>query len=161
MLTNYTVSSDKLVQGILNHGPDIISDCVFHNDENIQKYLKRIAAEHLDYPVPKSSFNKDLWFIPQEYKDLDIESFLVNQCPEENYERLATELDLFKKHNMISMLKTMKFVVDTLRANSIVWGVGRGSSVASYVLYLIGVHKIDSIKYSLPIEEFFKGETNG
>jgi DNA polymerase III alpha subunit len=55
----------------------------------------------------------------------------------------------------------MKYIVDTLRANNIVWGVGRGSSVASYVLHLIGVHKIDSIKYSIPIEEFFKGEING
>jgi DNA polymerase III alpha subunit len=55
----------------------------------------------------------------------------------------------------------MKYIVDTLRANNIVWGVGRGSSVASYVLHLIGVHKIDSIKYNIPIEEFFKGETNG
>jgi DNA polymerase III alpha subunit len=57
---------------------------------------------------------------------------------------------------MIPMLKTMKYVVDTLRANDVVWGVGRGSSVASYVLHIIGVHKIDSIKYNIPIEEFFK-----
>jgi DNA polymerase III alpha subunit len=62
---------------------------------------------------------------------------------------------------MIPMLKTMKYIVDTLRANNIVWGVGRGSSVASYVLHIIGVHKIDPIKYNIPIEEFFKGETNG
>jgi len=52
----------------------------------------------------------------------------------------------------------MKYVVDTLRSNSIVWGVGRGSSVASYVLFIIGVHKIDSVKYKLAINEFFKGE---
>jgi DNA polymerase III alpha subunit len=55
----------------------------------------------------------------------------------------------------------MKYIVDTLRANNVVWGVGRGSSVASYVLHLIGVHKIDSVKYDIPIEEFFKGEQNG
>ena len=55
----------------------------------------------------------------------------------------------------------MKYVVDTLRDNNIVWGVGRGSSVSSYVLYLIGIHKIDSVKYALPIDEFFKGEQNG
>jgi DNA polymerase III alpha subunit len=57
---------------------------------------------------------------------------------------------------MITMLKYMKYIVDTLRAFNLVWVVGRGSSVASYVLYLIGVHKVDSIKYELPIEEFFK-----
>jgi len=69
---------------------------------------------------------------------------------------VVQELRLFAKHDMIPMLKTMKYVVDTLRANNIVWGVGRGSSVASYVLHIIGVHKIDSVKYNIPIEEFFK-----
>jgi DNA polymerase III alpha subunit len=43
-----------------------------------------------------------------------------------------------------------------MRDNNIVWGVGRGSSVASYVLYLLGIHKIDSIKYNLSPDEFFK-----
>jgi DNA polymerase III alpha subunit len=66
--------------------------------------------------------------------------------------------DRYKKHNMVDVLKAMKYIVDTLRANNLVWGVGRGSSVSSYCLYLIGIHKIDSIKYNLPISEFFKGE---
>ena len=57
---------------------------------------------------------------------------------------------------MITLLKYLKYLVDTMRENKIVWGVGRGSSVASYVLYLIGVHKIDSIKYELDIKEFLK-----
>ena len=35
-------------------------------------------------------------------------------------------------------------------------GVGRGSSVASYILYLIGVHRIDSIKYNLDWKEFLR-----
>jgi DNA polymerase III alpha subunit len=50
----------------------------------------------------------------------------------------------------------MKYLVDTLRKNIIVWGVGRGSSVASYILYLIGVHRIDSLYYDLDIAEFLK-----
>jgi DNA polymerase III alpha subunit len=57
---------------------------------------------------------------------------------------------------MIPVLKTMKYIVDTLRKNNVVWGVGRGSSIASYALFLIGIHKIDSIKYDIPITEFFK-----
>jgi DNA polymerase III alpha subunit len=91
---------------------------------------------------------------------MDIEDFLIQQCPNDNLDRLNQELLLFKNHNMISVLKTMKFIVDTLRANNIVWGVGRGSSVASYALYLMGVHRVDSVKYNLPINEFFKGEYN-
>jgi len=50
----------------------------------------------------------------------------------------------------------MIYIVDMMRKNNLVWGVGRGSSVASYVLYLIGIHKIDSLKYNLNIEEFLK-----
>ncbi len=62
---------------------------------------------------------------------------------------------------MYDVLYVMKYTVDTLRANNIIWGVGRGSSVASYVLHIIGVHKIDPIKYDIPIEEFFKEKQNG
>jgi DNA polymerase III alpha subunit len=93
---------------------------------------------------------------------MDILDWVSQQClTPETQARVAEELRLFAKHDMIPVLKTMKYIVDTLRANNIVWGVGRGSSVASYVLHVIGVHKIDSIKYNIPIEEFFKGETNG
>ena len=96
------------------------------------------------------------WFMPDEYKTMDIEEFLVNQCPEQNYERLVKELALFRQHGMIDLLKYIKYLVDTMREHNIVWGVGRGSSVASYVLYLIGVHKIDSVKFELDINEFLK-----
>ena len=96
------------------------------------------------------------WFMPEKYKNLDIEEYLVTLCPEENYGRLVIELELFRQHGMISLLKYIKYLVDTMREHSIVWGVGRGSSVASYALYLIGVHKIDSVKYELNINEFLK-----
>lgn len=100
--------------------------------------------------------NQEYWFMPEEYSNMDIEGFLVNACPKQNYERLIEELVLFRQHNMIPLLKYLKYLVDTMRSNNIVWGVGRGSSVASYCLYLLGVHKIDSIKYELDINEFLK-----
>ena len=151
---------ENLIKGVMQHGPEILENCVA-NPNDIVQYLQRVDQERLDYPVTKLQVDKTNWFIPNEYKQLDIEEFLVTQCPEQNYTRLIEELALFKQNNMIPVLKTMKYVVDTLRANNIVWGVGRGSSVSSYVLYLIGIHKIDSVKYALPIDEFFKGEQNG
>jgi DNA polymerase III alpha subunit len=151
---------ENLIKGVMQHGPDMLENCVA-NPNDIVQYLQRVDQERLDYPVTKLQIDKSNWFIPDKYKQLDIEEFLVTQCPEQNYLRLIEELALFKQNNMIPVLKTMKYVVDTLRANNIVWGVGRGSSVSSYVLYLIGIHKIDSVKYALPIDEFFKGEQNG
>jgi len=158
MLTEHTI--EDLIKGVMRHGPDILENCVA-NPNDIVQYLQRVDQERLDYPLTKLQVDKSNWFIPDKYKQLDIEEFLVMQCPEQNYPRLIEELSLFKQNNMIPVLKTMKYVVDTLRANNIVWGVGRGSSVSSYILYLIGIHKIDSVKYALPIDEFFKGEQNG
>lgn len=131
---------------------------VDHKD--LDRYKQILDELHLNYDCP-THVDKDRWNIPQEYKNIDIEDFLVSRCPKENYGRLEKELVLYKKYDMIPVLKTMKYIVDTLRKNQIVWGVGRGSSVASYCLHLLGVHKIDSVKYNIPIEEFFKENING
>jgi DNA polymerase III alpha subunit len=151
-----TNTQTELIEGILRHGPDILAHC--QTSDDLSTYLQRLNDEHLNYPVP-NHIDPTTWFIPYEYKTMDILDWLYQRCPTpEIRERVVEELRLFAKHDMIPVLKTMKYVVDTLRANNVVWGVGRGSSVASYVLHLIGVHKIDSIKYNIPIEEFFKGE---
>jgi DNA polymerase III alpha subunit len=153
-------TDENLLQGILKHGPNILEHCLVDTDNpNIENYIRRISDEKLSYPFPLIEEPQGRkWFIPKEYKEMDIEEFLINQCPKENYDRLVEELNLYKKHNMLDVLKVMKYLVDTLRKNNIVWGVGRGSSVSSYCLYLIGIHKIDSVKYRLPISDFFKGE---
>ena len=57
---------------------------------------------------------------------------------------------------MMDLLRFLKYMVDKFRENTILWGVGRGSSVASYCLYLLGVHKINSLKYDLDIKEFLR-----
>lgn len=151
---------ENLINGVMQHGPEILEHCVA-NPNTVQQYVNRLDQERLDYPVTVQAIDTSNWFIPFKYQQLDIEEFLLSQCPKENYPRLQSELALYKQNNMMSVLRTMKYVVDTLRANNVIWGVGRGSSVSSYVLFLIGIHKIDSVKYALPINEFFKGEQNG
>lgn len=101
--------------------------------------------------------NQQNWYMPQEYKDLDIAKWLLDQCQgEEELQRVGHELLLYQARDLFSLLQYLKYLVDTLRANNVVWGVGRGSSVASYVLYLIGVHRINSIAYDLDVTEFLK-----
>ena len=114
---------------------------------------------HNNFDLDQKTFdtqNQLNWFMPLEYKNLDIEGYLVYVCPKEHYQRLIDELQEFKARNMLDLLRWLKYFVDTCRSNSILWGVGRGSSVASYVLYLIGVHKIDPIKYKLDWREFLR-----
>jgi DNA polymerase III alpha subunit len=103
--------------------------------------------------------NQQQWFMPDSYRLYDIVDWLYCECKTtEEKTRVTEELKLYAQHNMIDLLKYLKYLVDTMRQNNIVWGVGRGSSVASYCLYLIGVHKVNSIKYKLDIHEFLKGE---
>ena len=98
------------------------------------------------------------WFMPKEYKTLDIEEWLYTQIPPWNPEhaRVQEELAAYKERNMLDLLRWLKYFVDTCTKNNIVWGVGRGSSVSSYVLYIIGVHQINSIKYNLDWREFLR-----
>lgn len=95
--------------------------------------------------------------MPDEYKNFDIAQWLLDQCKNDaQRQRVGQELLLYIDRNLFPLLQYLKYLVDTLRKYNIVWGVGRGSSVSSYVLFLIGVHKIDSIYYDLDIGEFLK-----
>jgi DNA polymerase III alpha subunit len=95
--------------------------------------------------------------MPQQYKDMDIAQFVLEQCQDDSeLQRAGMELLLFQERDMFDLLKYLKYLVDTMRENNIIWGVGRGSSVSSFVLYLIVIHKINSLYYDLSIEEFLK-----
>jgi DNA polymerase III alpha subunit len=97
------------------------------------------------------------WLMPDEYKKINISDYLLNKCktPEEKT-RVIDELAEFNKRDMRMLLRYMIYLVDFMRENNIVWGVGRGSSVSSYILYLIGIHRIDSLKYDLDWREFLR-----
>lgn len=97
------------------------------------------------------------WYMPEEYKKLSIDEHVLSLCKtQEELQRVGQELLLYQERNLFDLLRFLKYLVDTMRSNNIVWGVGRGSSVASYVLYLLGVHKINSMFYDLDIKEFLK-----
>lgn len=101
--------------------------------------------------------NQSSWHFPEEYKNMDIAKFILEQCKsDEELQRAGQELLLYQEKDMFMLLKYLKYLVDTMRQNNIVWGVGRGSSVSSFVLFLLGVHKINSLYYGLEIEEFLK-----
>lgn len=97
------------------------------------------------------------WFMPAEYQAMDIDSVVLKRCTNQaETDRAVLELLEYKQRNLYPLLRYLNYIVDTLRAHNIVWGVGRGSSVASFVLYLLGVHKVDSLAYNLDPYEFFR-----
>ena len=101
--------------------------------------------------------NQRNWLMPEEYKRMDIAQHVIDLCKTTSeIQRAGEELLMFQERNLFNLLKYLKYLVDTMRDNKIIWGVGRGSSVASYVLYLLGVHRIDSMYYDLDPGEFLR-----
>lgn len=97
------------------------------------------------------------WYMPQAYKDLDIAEHVLRLCnTNTELQRCGQELMLFQERNLFDLLRYLKYLVDIMRENRLIWGVGRGSSVSSYVLYKLGVHRIDSLHYELDPTEFLR-----
>lgn len=97
------------------------------------------------------------WHMPDEYKNLDIAEHVLSLCNSEpELQRCGAELMLYQERDLFDLLRYLKYLVDVMKQNQIIWGVGRGSSVASFVLYKLGVHRIDSMYYNLDIEEFLR-----
>ena len=144
---NVVVDDDEFINIYNNwcQNYDIEDTIVSQQQDTSDKYIQQCT-------------NIENWNMPQEYKELDIYNYLLDLCPQQlNYQtRICEELAEFEKRGMYPVLKFLKYLVDTCEKNNVVLGVGRGSSVASYCLYLLGVHRIDSIKYELDIKEFLK-----
>lgn len=97
------------------------------------------------------------WHMPDEYKNLDIAKHVLNLCNSEaELQRCGAELLLYQQLELFDLLRYLTYLVEVMSDNKIIWGVGRGSSVASFVLYKLGVHKIDSLFYNLDITEFLR-----
>jgi|TARA_E500000178_G_scaffold268700_1_gene266363 DNA polymerase III alpha subunit len=142
-----------------------ISKLYFHD---IEKYSNSLRELGIDLPVintaPKrekpelfDKANCEHWHMPDRYYQINVLEWLLDKCQnDEEKIRVQMEYDLFEKKDFIRVLQFLIYFIDTLRANNIVWGVGRGSSVASFCLFLIGVHKINPLLYNLDITEFLR-----
>jgi DNA polymerase III alpha subunit len=155
-------SSSDILELLYQGRSDVLNSLLVDDDEDVRLYNLNSDSPlqlYQELDMDLKEFDQSLqqnWLMPEEYKKMDIEGFLVDSCPKEHYQRLIEELQEYRQRNMLDLLRWLKYFVDTCRTNNVVWGVGRGSSVASYVLYLIGVHKIDSIKYNLDWREFLR-----
>ena len=137
--------------------------------EDFEKFNAAIEANHLPdklytaiekLSLSKEEFdrqNQNEWYMPLHYQELDVVRWIHNRkMTEAERERVAEEITAYRERGLIPVLRYMCYLVDTMRENGIVWGVGRGSSVASYVLYIIGIHRINSIRYELDWREFLR-----
>lgn len=162
-----TLTIDEGINALLEGNS--IDGVLFKPGDDIEKFNSNadqilgeaiVINEDYDLDVTVDEYHTQktgAWLVPDKYNNIDVLELLISRCnTNEELSRVAEEYGLFEERDLIPLLRFLLFLVDHLRANKYIWGVGRGSSVASYILYLIGVHKIDSIKYDLQIEEFLR-----
>ena len=154
----YSGNADKVHVVLCDKNDDVDKFNVAMEEQGINKLQKYIPLD-----VDQKTFDgvcQSEWFMPDEYKDINVYEYVLGKaetpCPQHVQDRIWEELDAFRERGMKDLLRYMIYLVDYMREHNIVWGVGRGSSVASYVLYLIGVHKINSIQYDLDWREFLR-----
>ena len=167
ILGNPIYNADQLIDLMYNGRVNDIVNLPLQHDYDTDQYLavkdqlwlpEILLYNSIDVELGNfDAVNQNNWFMPDSYKQLNIKDGLFSkQLTSIEIDRVSEEYNLYESHNMLNLLKWLIYFVDHCRANSVVWGVGRGSSISSYILYLIGIHKINSIKYNLDYKEFFK-----
>jgi DNA polymerase III alpha subunit len=113
--------------------------------------VEQLSTEEFDHR------NQQNWFMPEQYRSMDIAEYVLNLCDSDaELQRCGQELMLYQERDLFDLLRYLKYLVDVMTEHRLIWGVGRGSSVASYVLYKLGVHRIDSLFYDLDPQEFLR-----
>lgn len=160
------IFSEEDAIDLLYTDPDFDISKLYFN--NIDKYSESLKELGIGLPMinmvperPKPEIfdkeNCNNWHMPKQYYQINVLQWLLEKCQnDEEKMRVQMEYDLFEKKDFIHVLQFLIYFIDTLRENNIVWGVGRGSSVASFCLFLIGVHKINPLLYNLDITEFLR-----
>ena len=153
---------DQLMQG---RTVDSLKGMIVDSTVNLEKaamfleYVPPFISENLHNGNPEAIHQgfQQAWHMPDEYKQLDIAEYVLGLCVNEaELQRCGQELLMYQERDLFNLLRYLKYLVDVMTKHQLIWGVGRGSSVASYVLYKLGVHRIDSMYYELNVEEFLR-----
>ena len=161
--------------GCISVDPDEVTDFIFKlSNKNLDKlFVTEITPEIQEYnsvsdhrlTVKTESSPIDLeWRLPEHYKYIDLDVYLIglvemieeDELYDKRLERLSQEICLFKELGLEEVLKTLIYVIDVMKSKNIVWGVGRGSSCSSYLLFLLGLHEVDPVKYDIEITDFIR-----
>jgi DNA polymerase III alpha subunit len=140
MLVDETVDIEQAVE-FLNEIPAMVP----------YNFVDNVAVKDWDWAQQQN------WYMPEEYKQMDIAEYILGLCDSQSeLQRCGEELLLYQERDLFNLLRYLKYLVDVMKQNNVIWGVGRGSSVASYILYKLGVHRIDSMFYNLDVHEFLR-----
>lgn len=163
-----TITSKQVLYNMILAGISISEYYVDEIDKEVKLYNANNPGKELKIKESIKPLSTE-WTTPPEYASLDVNKYILrklyteidaNNFSEEDtkirLDRVLLELKLWETYNLLPLLRTLIFIIDTFVKNGVVWGTGRGSSCCCYILYLIGLHNVDSILYELDLKEFFK-----
>lgn len=161
----------SMIQPRIASGVSPIGIFVSELTDDIAQYNKFVSVNEKINVKTQCNPLSFQWNVSDEAMSIDVEEYIKDKlekhCDElglfddddsqqliKRTRRVAQELKLYYKYNAIDILKVLIHIINILSESRVVWGVGRGSSVSSYVLFLIGVHDVDSVYYHLDVEDF-------
>ena len=121
-----SVISDSELAELLYTNPQLtIDDIAIVNPE---KYNSAIKSLYLDYkPLQKLATlnstiaeyhanNQQEWFMPDNYKNMNIAKWVLDQCTNQNeLQRAGSELIEYADRGLLPLLQYLKYLVDTMR----------------------------------------------
>lgn len=158
------IYNENEVFDVIMQGIDIANTRLLVTDADVDKINnathKLTAKQYIEPLISVEEFdenNQENWHMPDDYKEMNIAEYILGLCTtQDELQRCGNELLMYQDRNLFNLLKYLKYLVDTMKKNNIIWGVGRGSSVASYVLFKMEIHKVDSMFYKLDVSEFLR-----
>jgi DNA polymerase III alpha subunit len=130
--------------------------CLSDRDSELYEYINSESItydESTEEPKPHKTteFSKD-----------EIES-MIKEYPryidsDDFNKRLKTELDFFTKYDKLDFIADLMALIIRFKEDGIIWGVGRGSSCSSLIMYIIEVNDINPLEYNIPFSEMSKEE---
>ncbi len=153
-----TVVNDELAMELIFEEGKLPEGVMLYPSEDAEKYAYKYVTPVIydstaEHPLPEPEFIETYDFVALANEIYASKPDDVSD--EDHIARLDMEMDFFIRSKNEQLLCTVKNLLDKLREDGLVWG-GRGSSCASYVLHLIGVHAVNPIKYDIPFSEFSK-----
>lgn len=137
-----------------------LDNAIFEWQDSHSKQTYQNVSTYLDswpFELNSTDISSRHWFTPPEYININLDDYVLARCKDaQQRDRAQQELkiihDLQAEHIFLHLI----YLVNMWRAKNLVWGIGRGSSVSCFVLYAIGLNKINPLDYDLDHREFFK-----
>lgn len=148
MLYRDSIPSEMLLYPLDDIDVELFNKFAYENFDEVSIKLPTKLKTHDE--------RKNHWFYPPSYDDINLETYFTNISKDNDLDRIKQELQLYKEKSMEKFLRFCIYLADNIKENGWVVGVGRGSSVCSYLLFLLQINLVNPIEYSLDIKEFLK-----